>query len=149
MLLASAFRSRSQGVFAQAFPLSLLVNCSKMAVPSTAVLVSGLDAGVRCSEISSLAAAGGPVLQTVCFTHSPGECSAVVVFASLGAAAQAEELLDGLPHGGNFLEVRRCDAGAAARLLAALAELRGGPSSHAPQQVGSCPAVSTPMLCAN
>ena len=75
------------------------------------------------------------MLQTVCFKSllHPAECSAVVVFDSAGSAAQAEELLDGLPHGGSFLEVRRCDAGAAARLLSALSELQGGPAAAPPQ----------------
>ncbi|KAL4430541.1 hypothetical protein ABPG77_005781 [Micractinium sp. CCAP 211/92] len=101
---------------------------------ASCVLVTGLDAATNCSEMTSLFESAGTVVSSLVVSPAadgaPG--AAFVYYAEPAAAAAAVEAFDSFPFAGTFLEVRKVEAAAAARVLAALAEAQGSVAGSAP-----------------
>jgi len=79
--------------------------------------------------MTSLFESAGTVIQAVTLSPAPSGApgAALLYFAEPKAGAQAVEMFDSHPWAGCFLEVRQADTVAAARVLAALAEVQADP----------------------
>ncbi|KAL4436986.1 hypothetical protein ABPG75_004125 [Micractinium tetrahymenae] len=101
---------------------------------ASCVLVEGLDASTNCGEMTSLLESAGTVVSALVVSPAadgaPG--AALVYFAEPGAAAAAVDTFDSFPFAGRLLEVRKAETAAAARVLAALAEVQGSTAGAAP-----------------
>lgn len=84
--------------------------------------------------MTSLFGSAGTVVSTLVVSPAangtPG--AALVYFAEPNAAASAADLFDSFPFAGSLLEVRKAEAAAAARVLAALAEAQVSVAGAAP-----------------
>lgn len=108
--------------------------------------VAGLDASTNCGEMTSLFESAGTVVSSLVVSPAADGArgAALIYFVEPGAAAAAVDTFDSFPFAGSFLEVRKVEAAAAARVLAALAEAQGSVAGAAP----AAPAPPAPQVCA-